>query len=254
MATIAFVSPHGGVGQTTLIANLATLLAQRREPCLVVDLCPQNTMGLHLGLETSPSQGWASSVLTDHWWAQNALINSLHVCCLPHGDLDANNVLHLEQRLMASPNWLTSQLSGLEFSDAGYVLLDAPMWPSALAFQSVLASDLVVVCLTASAKSCAAFPAIQAMVASHQESTAFAVMLTSFDPRSKSQILAMQTLQAQWNDLLIPYTLHHDENMATAFQENNCASALFPQAQSVHDVQGVANWLTERFNLQSAAE
>ena len=49
MFVIAVVSAKGGVGKTTLSANLGVGIAQRGYPVLIVDLDPQNAMQWHLG-------------------------------------------------------------------------------------------------------------------------------------------------------------------------------------------------------------
>ena len=49
MFVIAVVSAKGGVGKTTISANLAAAIALTGRPVLVVDLDPQNAMQWHLG-------------------------------------------------------------------------------------------------------------------------------------------------------------------------------------------------------------
>ena len=52
MNVIAIVSAKGGVGKTTLTANLATALDRLGVATLLLaDLDPQNALGLHFGVD-----------------------------------------------------------------------------------------------------------------------------------------------------------------------------------------------------------
>lgn len=50
MTLLAFASPKGGVGKTTVAAHVAALLAQRGHKVIAIDLDPQNALRLHLGV------------------------------------------------------------------------------------------------------------------------------------------------------------------------------------------------------------
>ena len=58
MQIIAFVSGKGGVGKSTLTANVAVALANRNKRVLVIDMDPQNAQHLHMGLDAQELQGW----------------------------------------------------------------------------------------------------------------------------------------------------------------------------------------------------
>ncbi|MEI7537803.1 MAG: AAA family ATPase, partial [Comamonadaceae bacterium] len=51
MQVIAFISGKGGVGKTTLAANVAIALAQEGKRVLLIDLDVQNALRLHLGMD-----------------------------------------------------------------------------------------------------------------------------------------------------------------------------------------------------------
>lgn len=62
---VAVVSPKGGVGKTTVVANLATALLDGGRPVTVVDLDPQNALRLHLQMSLDESRGIAVQALQD---------------------------------------------------------------------------------------------------------------------------------------------------------------------------------------------
>ena len=49
MIVVAIVSAKGGVGKSTIAANLAVALNRHARTVLAVDLDPQNALHLHLG-------------------------------------------------------------------------------------------------------------------------------------------------------------------------------------------------------------
>ena len=49
MSLICFASPKGGVGKTTLAANVADAMRRQGRRVLVMDFDPQNTLRLHFG-------------------------------------------------------------------------------------------------------------------------------------------------------------------------------------------------------------
>jgi cellulose biosynthesis protein BcsQ len=67
MNTVAIVSTTGGAGRSTLTAELASLLAQRKHPALALECDPANVLGFHFGMRDS--RGWPRclSRRTDPW-------------------------------------------------------------------------------------------------------------------------------------------------------------------------------------------
>jgi cellulose biosynthesis protein BcsQ len=51
MPVVAVIGAKGGVGKTTLAANLSTSLAEAGHPVLAIDLDPQNALRFHLALD-----------------------------------------------------------------------------------------------------------------------------------------------------------------------------------------------------------
>lgn len=245
MRVIAVVSPLGGSGRTTVTAHLATLLARQGQPCLAVELCPQNLLGRHLGMLEPSALGWAPLAAMGQWWADGGFDNTDGVSVLPFGKAPPETVEALHRQLQAQPRWLLDQLELLDVPADCTVVLDTPAWPTPLARAALRCADAVLVTLEASARACADPARVQSML---QEAAAApadkGVLVTRFDPRRISHREALQTLREQWGGQLIPYTLHEDENIPRALASSMCVNSFAPQAQSAHDLQGVCNWLT----------
>jgi cellulose synthase operon protein YhjQ len=254
MRCIAFVSPLGGTGQTTVVANLASLWSASGRPCLALDLCAQNSLGLHLGLAADLRAGWAPLALAGQWWAEACLVNSAGVRFLPFGSgPDALSAGPALDRLLAQePQWLATQLQATALEADSLVLLDVPPWPQPLAGQALACADLVVTCVDASPRGARMHTLLQAQLAQARPTAAQALLATRFSPRRDSQCAALEALQKQWQDRLCPHLLHEDENAGTALAASHCVTAFAPQAQSAHDLHGIANWLLARLPPESA--
>jgi cellulose synthase operon protein YhjQ len=248
MTCITFVSPLGGTGQTTVLANLASLWSAGATPCLAVDLCAQSSLGRHLGQTQAAQDGWAPRAVAGQWWAEAALENSAGVRWLPFGNAaaEASQLSTLHTLLAAQPQWLATQLQSIALDPQSLVLLDAPQWPQPLASQALACADLVVVCLDASPRAALLQPQVQALLSQAPSNAQCALLATRFSPRRASQSAALQTLQQQWQEQLSPYVLHEDEHVSAALAAAHCVCAFAPQAQSAHDLHGIANWLLAR--------
>ncbi|MBU0890030.1 MAG: cellulose synthase operon protein YhjQ, partial [Gammaproteobacteria bacterium] len=164
MRVIAIVSPLGGSGRTTLAAHLATLLARQDQPCLAVELCAQNLLARHLGMQEPSALGWAPLAAAGQWWADGGFDNTDGVCVLPFGKAPPDAIEALHRQLQAQPRWLLDQLELLDVPDDCTVVLDTPAWPSPLARAALRCADVVLVTLEASARACADPAGVQAML------------------------------------------------------------------------------------------
>jgi cellulose synthase operon protein YhjQ len=241
---IAFVSPLGGTGQTTVVANMASLWTASGVPCLAVDLCAQNSLGLHLGQTHPTPDGWAQRVEQGQWWAGAALENSAQVRFLPFGSPTLQSALPKD--LQHDPHWLSTQLQASAWDNNSLVLLDTPVWPQALATQALRCADLVVVCLDTTPRAPLLQKQAQQLLDQARPGAGLALLATRFNPRRDAQRQALQTLQQQWPEVLAPYVLHDDESVPAALAASHCVSAHAREAQSAHDLNGIARWLLAR--------
>ncbi|MBY0454902.1 MAG: cellulose synthase operon protein YhjQ [Burkholderiaceae bacterium] len=245
MHCIAIVSPLGGSGRTTLVAHLASLLHQSDQPCLAVDLSPQNHLGMYLGQIQPVPEGWGNLALQDQWWASNAFENSNGVGFLPFGVLTPEGLNTLQQLIDQDPQWLVKQLQGLEMNEHSRVFLDTPAWPAPLAQQAMHCADLLLFTLDASLRACQSFDLVTAMLSQASSAVPRGVLLTGFDARRESHRTVLRTLRQQWGDVLLPYVLHDDESIPAAQAQGTCVNWHAPHAQSAHDLQGIAGWVAK---------
>ncbi len=66
MKVVTVVAAKGGVGKTTLAANLASVVAASGRRVLAVDLDPQHALRLHFGIPLNTIDGLSSATHSDN--------------------------------------------------------------------------------------------------------------------------------------------------------------------------------------------
>ena len=87
MPLICVCSPKGGVGKTTLAANLAYSLARTGSKVLALDFDVQNALRLHFGVPLNDERGYVAKALEMHDWSQCVLSAGSNIFVLPYGEV-----------------------------------------------------------------------------------------------------------------------------------------------------------------------
>jgi cellulose synthase operon protein YhjQ len=160
MPLVCIASPKGGVGKTTLAANLANALRRDGRRVLAVDFDPQNTLRLHFGLPVTDHAGFAPEVQRRPDWRAFIRQTPSGVQLLPFGALDQRGALSLSAAVAQDPELLAEPMRAI-LSDPGLVVVaDTPPGPSHALSVLVPMSAIVVAVLQAEAISAALVPDI----------------------------------------------------------------------------------------------
>lgn len=239
MKVVAIVSAKGGVGKTTLTANLATALSRSiAAPVLAVDLDPQNALGLHLGMSPHELRGLSRSTLANQPLALACLpcTPTLHV--LPYGALDEADRVTLEAAMDQDPHWLARHLASLDLPPDAVVFLDTPPGPSVYLRQALCTADVVVVVVLSDAASYATLPLMQRLVDTYYQpqgdlTDAFYVLNQLHSGKVLSKDIASVMRENLGNRLL--GAIHDDEAVCEALACDTNTLDYAPYSQAAAD-------------------
>ena len=253
MSVVGVVSMKGGVGKTSVTANLAaamaTALGQGRVS--VVDLDPQNAIHWHFGLDGAAAAGVCIQSLTDAPWADDMLHSQFDVACLPYGDAQESDRLAFEYLLAKEPDWVGRQLQRAGLGDDSVVLIDTPPGPSVYLRQVFACADLVLIVLLADAGSYATVPAMESWLHEVASMTAGLKCLYLLNQVDRSDPLNRDVtalLQKHLATRLVPIHIHRDEAVGEALAFQQPVIAYAPHGQASHDLARLANWVVDTLN------
>jgi len=161
---IAIVSGKGGVGKTTVSANLCAGLRRLGKSVLAVDLDPQNALRLHFGVSPRHVGGLARAVLAGDDWRASVVQGNTGDYVLPYGSIDESDRLDFEQDLREDPNLLRTQLGLLGLAEDCIVVLDTPPGASVYLTQALSAANAAIVVALPDAASYATLPQIMSLM------------------------------------------------------------------------------------------
>ena len=166
MPLICFASPSGGVGRTTLAANVARELSRAGARVIAVDLDPQNGLGAHFGLDLRDAFGFLATLryAADPRAAWRAALRSSPsgVSLLPYGQLGMDGANAAEAALIERPDMLGTAVADMLSVSGVTVVADLPSGPSPAMAAVLRHTDVLVVPVLPSPASVAQLPAIEA--------------------------------------------------------------------------------------------
>lgn len=160
MPLICIASPKGGVGKTTLAANLADALRRQGRRVLAMDLDPQNALRLHFGVSLADRGGFLAQLARGFGWRDAVRQTPAGVALLPHGTVGMADALATVAVLERAPEALMGPLREMLADPALIVLADLPPGPSRALELMAPHAAMVVVVLLADANGAALMPEI----------------------------------------------------------------------------------------------
>lgn len=244
MKSIAFVSAKGGVGKTTLTANLATVLASRGLRVLVIDLDPQNALCLHLGLDPQETAG----LVREGVGYKSMFDSPFGVKFIPFGRVRSSELLEFEQALAAQPRWLSDSLRGISRNRFDYVLIDTPPGPSVFLQQALAAVHQALVVVLADAASYVTVPHALSLVQTHTKSSrrfkGAHIVLNQLSTKGQLGNTIRASLFTQHGERMVPVAIHRDEHVAHALAFERPVIQYDPGCKVSLDFQYLADWVT----------
>lgn len=242
MPLVCVCSPKGGVGRTTMTANLAYALARAGSKVLALDFDVQNSLRLHFGIPVSDNRGFVASAAESSDWSQFVMTAGGNIFVLPYGDATEAQRLAFEERLSHDEHFLNRGLSSLLNYPGLIIIADFPAGPSpGLKAMSRLA-DLHLVTLLADTASLSVLPQIENLrltdgVPNHKAGQYF--VLNQSDTRRQINRDVTAFIENKLGEKLLG-VVHRDESVGDA---NACQQSVFdfsPVSAAAFDIELIA--------------
>lgn len=245
MQVIAFISGKGGVGKTTLAANTAVALAQRKQRVLLIDLDPQNAQRLHLGMDPNEIAG-----LIREGISPSGIFDSpFGVSFIPFGRVSETELEEFEAELKIHPRWLSDGIESLGASCFDFVILDTPPGPSVYLHQALLAANRALVIVLADAASYATIPRIASLVdeytAGRLDFVGMNLLINQMPTHGKLGHKVRTALYADYAHQLVPVAIHRDTRVSQALAFERPVLEYEPGCKASLDIQYLADWLLD---------
>ncbi len=242
MKTVAFISGKGGVGKSTVTANLAVALAQRKKKVVIIDLDPQNSQRLHLGLDSEEIAG-----LVREGIAIPSLFDSpFGVHFIPFGRASEAELEEFRADLLQNPYWVRDKLQGLLPCGFDYALIDTPPGASVYLEQALNAAQKAIVVLLADAASFVTLPKITSLIEHYtRDREDFLGASRLINQMPSENRLAHQVRDALYNDAsaeLVPLSIHKDPSVSQALAYERPVLEYLPGSMASLDFQYLADW------------
>ncbi len=252
MPLITVYSPKGGVGKTTLAANLCYSLAATGLKAVAIDFDPQNSLRLHFGVPLTDQSGFAATAAESAEWSQHVLSNRDNVFVLPFGKTTAQERSAFERRLVSDELFLSRGLSALLRQPNLIVIADLPPGYSAVLDHLLPLSDVLLVPLLADTASLALLPEIEQLI---EQETAknpqliARIILNQVDYRRKVNKEIESFLQERLEEKLLGI-VHRDESVVEANAEQKSLIEVNRASVAAFDVEVLGNRIAEKLGIE----
>lgn len=246
MPLICVCSPKGGVGKTTLTANLAYALSRAGNKVLAIDFDVQNALRLHFGVPLSDGRGFVAKAGEAADWSQFVLSAGGNVFVLPYGDATEPQREAFEGRLGQDEHFLLRGLSTLLNYPGLIIIADFPPGPSpALKALSKLA-DLHLVSLLADTASLSLLPQVENNRLTGDvlnRKAGYYVVLNQSDNRRQISRDVTAFMEQRLGERLIG-VVHRDESVIEANASQQSIFDFSPASAAAFDIELIARKVT----------
>lgn len=250
MSVIGVVSMKGGVGKTSVTANLATATGRVLGAGRVsaIDLDPQNALHWHFGVDGRSHPGVARLSIHGESWAAAVQPSAYEVNCLPYGEVSEPEREAFEDLLTQEPTFLAQAIQNAGLAHDAVVFIDTPPGPSPYLKQVFQCADIIIMVVLADAGSYATIPAMEEWVEEMSEHNPQLLTFYLVNQVDRSEILSRDVhdlLTHRLQGRIAPMGIHADETVREALAFQQPAMAYDPHGQASHDLARLANWLLD---------
>jgi cellulose synthase operon protein YhjQ len=257
MTLICFASPKGGVGKTTLAANVANELSRGGMRVIALDLDPQNALRLHFGVSLQDSAGFTHLLARHPDWRDCLRKAPAGISLLPYGSSPMGDAIDLAVAVAERPALLQGPVDDILASRDICLVVDTPPGPSPLLAALLPRTDLLVTVFLVDATSVSLLPAVErgtsyATGVPVSSAPAMGFVFNQFDPRTRLGGVIADAATQHLGDSLLGM-VYRDEYVAEAVAAQKLLADYAPSSKANHDVAAISRAIQRRLRLSSRA-
>lgn len=249
MPLIAFASPKGGVGKTTLAANTAYEFARLGHRVVALDLDAQNALGMHFGADPYERAGLITTLKDAasprHAWQTQLQETPSGIALLPHGHATFAQTFAINTDLIATPELLIAPLKDILSDPEVVIIADTPPGPGAAASVISAIVDYMVVVLLSDAASVVQLPKIDGRGMYRGASGApfpvehLGFVVNQIEMRSRLSRGAADAAERHLGSRLIG-RVYRDEHVPEALARQSSVADYAPASKAAQDISAMA--------------
>ncbi|POP45237.1 cellulose synthase operon protein YhjQ [Superficieibacter electus] len=251
MPLICVCSPKGGVGKTTLAANLTYALARSGSKVLAIDFDMQNALRLHFGVPLSDERGYVAKSAESYDWGQDVLTAGGNIFVLPYGDVSEEQRLTFEHNLATDEHFLARGLGSLLNYPGLVIVADFPPGPSAALKAITPFADMHLVTLLADTASMSLLPHIENQrltggELNHNHGHFF--VINQSDTRRQISRDVTAFLEERLGEQLLGI-IHRDESVCEANASQKSIFDFSPSSAAAFDIEIIARKIVAKLGI-----
>jgi cellulose synthase operon protein YhjQ len=253
MTLVCFASPKGGVGKTTLAANVASELARSGQRVIALDIDPQNALRLHFGVPLADTEGFTHHLAERPDWRSCLRETPSGIALLPYGRSDMAEAIALTVAVAQEPSLLQWPVDEMLASPDICVVVDTPPGPSSLLTALLPRTDLVVNVLLVDATSISLIPSVESGsgYTTGEPGPDVGFILNQFDPRTRLGGVIADAATRHLGDRLLGM-VYRDEHVAEAVAAQKFVADYAPASKANHDIAAISRAVQHRLRAASA--
>lgn len=251
MPLVCVCSPKGGVGKTTMAANLAHALARGGSKVLAIDFDVQNALRLHFGVPLADGRGFVAKSAESSDWSQSILTTGGNIFVLPYGDATEAQRVEFEENLK-DPNFLARGLHTVLNYPGLVIIADFPPGPGPALKAMAALADMHLVVMLADTASLSLLPQIEneKMIGGPlNHSGGHYFVLNQSDSRRNISRDVTAFMQQRLGDKLIG-VVNRDESVAEANASQQSIFDFSPVSAAAFDIELISKRLSALLNIK----
>ena len=244
MNLVYLSSPKGGVGRTTLTANLAFALQRLGHQVVVLDLDVQNTLRLHFGIPVNEYRGVVAQSYHHSDWREHIIETPGGVGLLPYGQATRQQRESFNALLRQETDFLALRLGSILHQPGCVTLVDLPAGPGSGLDAVKRLGGLGLVVMMADSGSAATLPLVeQDSYLGDEASKGALYIINQTYIRSRINRDCTAFFEQKLGDSLLGQ-VHRDEAVAEAAASMKSIFDYAPNSAVVNDLEDIARGIS----------